>query len=82
LPPELLRQRKQGFSIPIHRWFRNSLGEHFEEAVLAADARCHAYLRPEAIRKFLDKHRSFRENYGHHLWAMLVFEHWLRQVNG
>lgn len=82
LPPELLRQRKQGFSIPIHRWFRESLGRHFEEAVLAPDARSRAYLRPEAIRTLLDKHRSFRENYGHHLWALLVFEHWLRQVNG
>lgn len=82
LPPELLRQRKQGFSIPIHRWFRETLGRHFEEIVLAPDARCRAYLRPEAVRTLLDKHRSFRENYGHHLWALLVFEHWLRQVNG
>ncbi len=82
LPPELLRQRKQGFSIPLQRWFREDLGKHFEEVVLAPDARSQAYMNPGAARAFLDKHRSFRENYGHHLWALLVFETWLRQVKG
>jgi len=80
LPAPLLRQRKQGFSIPIQGWFREDLRGHFEEAVLGPDARCSRYLRQEAIRTLFRQHGSGREHYGHHLWALLVFEHWLRQA--
>lgn len=79
LPPELLRQRKRGFAIPIDRWFRESLGKHFEEAVLTPTARCGEILNVSALREILDRHRSGKEHYGHRLWAVLVLEHWLRE---
>jgi hypothetical protein len=28
----------------------------------------------------MDAHLQRRENYGHHLWALLMFEHWLRNA--
>ena len=80
LPAELLTQRKRGFAIPIHRWFRDELRAHMEEVVLADDARSRAYLNSETIRALLQAHVEHRENYGHHLWAMLIFEHWLRHT--
>jgi len=80
LPKPLLRQRKQGFAIPIHRWFRQDgvLREHFRDAVLAEDARCQRLLKRQVIEGLLNSHVEERENYGHHLWAILVLEHWLR----
>jgi len=78
LPPELLRQRKRGFSIPIHRWFREGLGEHARELLLSGDSRCGAYLERETVGRLLAAHGSGRRSLGHHLWALLVFEHWLR----
>lgn len=78
LPPELLAQRKQGFAIPIQRWFREGLRDHFRETVLAEDARSARYVDPTHARSLLDAHAAGREDYGHHLWALLVFEHWLR----
>lgn len=82
LPPALLRQRKRGFAIPIHRWFRQELRTHFEDIVFAHDARCHRYFSPDYVRLLIDTHVARRENYGHHLWALLMFEHWLRYVEG
>jgi len=77
LPPELLVQRKRGFAVPIHRWFRGELRAPFEEAVLAPASRCAQFIEPAVARMLLDQHLAGRENYGHHLWALLMFEYWL-----
>ncbi len=78
IPPELLAQRKQGFAIPIQRWFREDLASHFRDIVLGGDARCRAWIDAKAASDVMDAHVQRRENYGHHLWALLMFEHWLR----
>lgn len=81
LPRKLLRQRKQGFAIPVQRWFRGELRGHFEETVLAEDARCTRLLERAFIKELLQGHVARREDYGHHLWTLLMFEHWLRYVD-
>ena len=78
MPRAVMRQRKRGFAIPIHRWFREDLRGHFEETVFGGDARCGSLLNATAIRGLYDTHLSGKDNYGHHLWALLMFEHWLR----
>ena len=80
LPPQLLAQRKQGFAIPIHRWFREELRSHFQDIVLNSGARNRRYLNPECARHLFNEHDAGHENYGHHLWALLMFEHWLRYI--
>ena len=81
VPEELLAQRKRGFSIPIHAWFRGPLRDHFREAVLPGDALNKEFLNSDRIEKIFDDHVQRRENYGHHLWALLMFEHWLRYMS-
>ena len=78
MPPDLIRQRKQGFAIPIHRWMREDLRGYFLETVLGHDARNPLLLNRRAIRSLFDRHIQGTDNFGHHLWAVLMFEHWLR----
>lgn len=78
VPDALLAQRKRGFAIPVHRWFRESLAERFEDAVLTPAARSSEWLEPSAVRSLFDAHRAGRADVGHHLWCLLVFEQWLR----
>ncbi len=80
LPPELLAQRKQGFAVPIQRWFREALCGHFREAVLGAQARCVSHLKRDSLEVLLTRHVSGREDLGHALWSVLIFEHWLRNL--
>jgi asparagine synthase (glutamine-hydrolysing) len=82
LPPPLLAQRKQGFSIPIQRWFLEDLGQHFQETVLAKNAHSHEYINADYAQRVHRHHSEGRENYGHHLWALLMLEHWLRVSQG
>jgi asparagine synthase (glutamine-hydrolysing) len=81
LPPELLDQRKHGFAIPIHRWFREDLRAYFQEMVLSEGARSKRYLNQDYMRFLFTTHTIRKENYGHHLWALLMFEHWLRYID-
>ncbi|HUW62860.1 MAG TPA: asparagine synthase (glutamine-hydrolyzing) [Candidatus Bathyarchaeia archaeon] len=81
LPPELLVQRKRGFAVPIHRWFRGGLRAPFEQAVLAPGSRCTQFIEPAVARMLLDQHLAGRENYGHHLWALLMLEYWMESAN-
>lgn len=78
LPAAALAQRKRGFSLPVHRWMREDLEDLVRDTVLAADARCREYLNPDFVRSLQERHAAARENLGHHLWALLVFELWLR----
>lgn len=78
LPDELLRQRKRGFAIPIHRWFREDLRAPFEQAVLDPASRCAQFIHPPAAKTLLQHHLARKENYGHHLWAILMLEYWLQ----
>lgn len=78
MPPELMKQRKQGFAIPIHRWFRQDLRDHFLGAVLSHEARNGALLNRRCIRAIYDAHIQQEDDNGHQLWAVLMFEHWMR----
>jgi asparagine synthase (glutamine-hydrolysing) len=79
-PDKLLEQRKRGFAIPIHAWFRGELAPVFEETVLGRGARSADWFDRPQMRALFDAHRAGREECGHHLWALLVFEQWLRWV--
>ncbi|MBI2423830.1 MAG: asparagine synthase (glutamine-hydrolyzing) [Candidatus Hydrogenedentes bacterium] len=78
LPPSLLAQRKQGFAVPIHKWFRGPLAPLFQDTVLGADPVSRDYLDRNVVESLFRSHQSGRENHGHVLWAMLVFDQWLR----
>src|SRR5690606_36972606 len=74
LPRPILRQRKQGFSIPIHRWFREELREPFHDLVLGPNALTGDLLERGAIERIAAAHAKGKENHGHALYALLMLE--------
>ena len=78
LPKPILRQRKQGFSIPIHRWFREELREPFHDLVLGPNALSSEFLERTTVEAIARAHAKGRENHGHALYSLLMLEHWLR----
>lgn len=78
LPPETLVQRKQGFGIPIHRWFRQELRGYFQDIVLQNNAAVNEYVNARYVREIFDLHAAGKGDHGHHLWTLLVFELWLQ----
>ncbi|MCG3196834.1 MAG: asparagine synthase (glutamine-hydrolyzing) [Candidatus Omnitrophica bacterium] len=78
-PPSLLQRDKHGFAIPVHRWMARDLAERFREGPLAEGSRVSAIFAPRELRRVFEAHRAGRIRVGHHLWAVLVLDLWLRE---
>lgn len=74
LPPDLDTTRKQGFSIPLDAWFRNSWGNVMTDILEAAPREL---FNPRAIRRLIDKQYRGANN-AHRLFALTIFELWRR----
>ncbi len=79
IPDSIWHRPKMGFGVPIAKWFKGPLKQRIDEALLSEEARCHAYLRREAIAELLEKHHSGQTNEGYRIWNLLVLETWLRK---
>ena len=79
LPPRLLARPKQGFGVPLDRWFRTDLAPLVDGLLCAPDARVAGHLSGAAVRALADEHRRGARNHGHALWTLLTLETFLRR---
>ncbi|MDP8263819.1 MAG: asparagine synthase (glutamine-hydrolyzing) [Candidatus Ancaeobacter aquaticus] len=79
LPKRITKQRKSGFSIPIHDWFRNELKVYAKEILLDKNARLSEYLNHDFINTLLESHQNGKRNLGHHIFSLLMLELWLQK---
>lgn len=79
LPRELLERPKQGFAVPLDRWFRRELAPRVEEALADERAAVWRWLdRKRAERRFAH-HRAGRVDAGPALWRILVLHAWMER---
>jgi asparagine synthase (glutamine-hydrolysing) len=78
LPREIWNRKKHGFGVPMNRWFMGELGVMFADEVLAADARCTAYVQPHIVRRLWEEHQRGDGFHGPAFWTLLTLERWLR----
>jgi asparagine synthase (glutamine-hydrolysing) len=80
LPDDLLNRPKQGFGIPLDRWFREDLAGLVGGTLGAPDSRVGEHVSREALRAMLDDHQRGAANHGHALWTLLTLELFLRST--
>lgn len=78
LPPEILRFRKQGFTVPVGRWLHGKLGEVAGRIFASPSFGGRGIFNPSTAGRLLAMHRSRRYELGHRIWALMVFEVWAR----
>ena len=78
LPVEVLRQPKAGFAAPVDYWLANDLCEMVDDLLSETNTRSRGLFRPEAIRRFVDEHRSGAQDWSMQIWQFLTLEHWMR----
>ena len=76
LPREILYRPKQGFSMPIGRWFRGPLRAKVRRSV--AILRESRYFNGSELDRIVDDHEKGRRDHSAILWLLLVFESFLR----
>ena len=81
LSRDLLYRPKQGFSIPLARWFRGPLRQRLEATVLGEAMGDSGMFDLAALRRLVAEHQSGRSDHGPVLWSLMMFADFLGRVH-
>lgn len=73
LPREILDRNKQGFAVPLDRWFRGELRDMAYETIFSSDD---GLLDLRFLKKIWGQHQRGRFDRSAYLWAVLMFRKW------
>ena len=80
LSDDILYRPKQGFAVPLARWFRGPLRKRVRDAVLGPRLEMTGWFNRAYLTHLVDAHQSGARDYSAPLWTLLMFEAFLRQV--
>ncbi len=80
LPAEIMYRQKQGFAVPLARWFRGPLQERMRNAVLGDRLAATGIFNRRYLEHLVDSHASGARDYSAPLWALLMFDAFLANV--
>jgi asparagine synthase (glutamine-hydrolysing) len=78
LPREVLRQPKAGFAAPIDYWLALDLKEMVGDLLSESRLRQRGLFHPQAVRMFIDQHRSGAQDWSMQIWQFLTIELWMQ----
>ena len=76
LPGPIIKRKKQGFMVPLAKWFQNELGGYVDDLLSRARVEKRGYFRYEYIRWVLDQHHRNRRNFTDLIFALVSLEIW------
>ncbi len=82
LTREVLYRPKQGFSIPLARWFRGPLRERARTALTGEPFAASGLFEPGRVGEILDQHESGLRDHGSVIWTLLAFAAFQRNALG
>jgi len=78
LSDEIVSRSKQGFMVPLARWFNADLKNMVQELLSEQAVIRRGYVRYPYVRWLLEEHASGRRNFQDQIYALLVLEIWQR----
>jgi asparagine synthase (glutamine-hydrolysing) len=76
LPPDVLKPRKQGFTVPLGRWLHGKLSHWVEDLFRSSSFEQRIIVKPQAALELLAMHRSRRYDLSHRIWSLVILELW------
>ena len=76
VPQLVLEKPKEGFSIPMKYWLRNSMKPMMLDLLSNGSLQKHGYFNHQVVARWIQEHLEGRDNHSHRLWALMVFEMW------
>ena len=73
LPDEIMYRPKQGFSIPLAKWFRGPLRDKYRTEVLGDAMAGSGLFNRKYLQQLLDQHDSGRRDNSVVMWELLMF---------
>lgn len=78
LPDEILRRPKASFAAPTDYWLANDLREMTDDLLSASRVRSRNLFRSEVVSKFVEEHRSGKQDRSMQIWQFLTLELWMQ----
>lgn len=82
LPQDILKRPKHGFEVPVDEWIRGELKDYARGYLNKGFLNEQGIFDGTVVEYLLDEHISHRKNYGHQLWALLMFGVWYEKHFG
>jgi asparagine synthase (glutamine-hydrolysing) len=79
LPREVLYRPKQGFSVPLSAWLRGEFDGRIRDLVADSPLSNSGLFDTGFLRRLADEHRSGRRDHSRTLWALVMFDAFLRR---
>ena len=77
LPEQIMRKRKQGFSVPLRDWLRNGLNEMVGEYLESSSGRLPKDMFDHrAVKNILRQHRNGAADHSPVIWLLLNYAAW------
>jgi asparagine synthase (glutamine-hydrolysing) len=82
VPRALVERPKTGFGIPVGHWIKGPLRPWAEDLLDPAAMRAEGWFDPAIVQRRWREHLSGRRDSTPALWAVLMFQAWLREQRG
>ena len=82
VPKEILYRPKQGFAVPLARWFRGPLRQRLSDTLCGPVLRESGLFDMGTVATVLDQHQSGERDHSAALWTLSMMESFLRQADG
>ena len=82
LPHEIMYRPKMGFAVPLARWFRGPLKQRVRDGILGSTLAETGIFDRKVLQHLVDAHQIGARDYSAPLWTTLMFESFLRNVDG
>lgn len=82
LPHDLLYRPKMGFSIPLSDWLRGDLADACQTLATGSTLAATGLFDPATLTRWVSEHRRGARDHGRALWALIMFEAFLRGPAG
>jgi asparagine synthase (glutamine-hydrolysing) len=81
LPHDILYRPKQGFVLPLARWFRGPLAEHVRLIATGTRLIETGLFNRAYLQSLVEQHQSGRWDHSRALWSLTMFDAFLRRVH-
>lgn len=80
LPPEILNRPKQGFDLPLARWFRGPLGEYARQTIMESRMVREKLINPTVAEEYLKQHLTQKQDRSFQIYALMFWGIWEREL--
>jgi asparagine synthase (glutamine-hydrolysing) len=78
LPRKVLNHPKQGFGIPVGKWFRGPLRDWARTLLLAKDGPLSSWMNEAPVARLIDEHLQGTNDHGKRLYTLSMLAVWAR----